>query len=69
MKKLEYIGTLLAAIGFTCLSFGYLLIGFILGFISCSILATYFKHFKMKGLLALQLYFFFANILGIYNNF
>jgi hypothetical protein len=68
MKKLEYIGVTLAAAGFSMLSFGYLFAGFITGFISCLFLITYFKHFKMNGLLALQFYFFCANIYGIFNN-
>lgn len=70
LKILEYTGTLLAAIGFLCLSMGYLLAGFIIGLISCVSLIAYFSlhHFNMKGLLMLQLFFFCVNILGIYNN-
>jgi len=69
MKYLEYIGVTLAAIGFLMLSIGILLYGFIFGFMSCLFLITYFKHFKMNGLLTLQIFFLFVNINGIYNNF
>jgi len=69
MKLLEYIGVSLAAVGFSCLSLGYMLAGFILGLLSCLFLIVFFKYNKMNGLLALQMYFFFANIIGIYNNF
>lgn len=69
MKNLEYIGVILAAIGFTCLSTGFMLGGFILGVISCLFLISFFKYKKLNGLLALQIYFLFANIIGIYNNF
>jgi len=69
MKWLEYIGVLLAGIGFSLLSIGILKIGFILGFISCLLLITFFKHNKLNGLLALQTFFLFVNVFGIYNNF
>jgi len=69
MKKFEYIGVMLAAVGFTCLSIGYLFAGFIIGFASCVFLIVFFKYNKMNGLLALQLFFLCANILGIFNNF
>ena len=68
MKKFEYIGVTLAAIGFTMLSLGYLFAGFMTGFVSCVFLIIYFNHFKMNGLLALQFYFLCANIYGIFNN-
>jgi len=68
MKKFEYIGVLLAAVGFTCLSVGYLFIGFIVGFASCVFLIVYFNYYKMNGLLALQFYFLCANVYGIFNN-
>jgi len=67
-KVLEYIGVSLAAVGFSCLSLGYMLEGFILGLLSCGFLIIYFKYFKMDGLLVLQLFFLCANILGIFNN-
>lgn len=69
MKKLEYIGVTLAAIGFLCLSNSLLLAGFIIGLLSCLFLITYFKLSKLNGLLLLQIFFLFANINGIYNNF
>jgi len=70
MKKyLEYIGVIFAAIGFLLLSFGILELGFIFGFISCLFLISFFKMSKLKGLLALQIFFLFVNINGIYNNF
>jgi len=69
MKAFEYIGVSLAAVGFSCLSLGYMLAGFILGLLSCLFLIIFFKHNKMNGLLSLQLFFLCANILGIYNNF
>jgi len=68
ISYLEYIGVLLAAIGFTCLSTGYMLVGFILGLISCLFLIVYFYIFNMRGLLALQFYFLCANVYGIFNN-
>jgi len=68
MKVLEYIGVLLAAVGFSCLSVGYLFIGFIVGLLSCGFLIVFFNYNKMNGLLALQVFFLCANILGIFNN-
>jgi len=68
MKKFEYIGVTFAAVGFTSLSSGYLLMGFLLGVVSCLFLITYFKLVKMNGLLALQIFFLFANLNGIFNN-
>jgi len=68
MKALEYIGVSFAAVGFSCLSMGYLLAGFILGLLSCVFLIAFFKFNKLNGLLALQVFFFFANLNGIYNN-
>ena len=71
LYMLEYAGTLLAAVGFTMLSMGFLLYGFVTGLLSCLFLIAYFSlhHFNMKGLLALQVFFLCVNILGIYNNF
>jgi len=69
MKKLEYIGVLLAAIGFACLSLGYLFAGFAIGFFSSIFLIIYFNYYKMNGLMALQFYFIIFNIYGIFNNF
>ena len=69
MKKLEYIGVLLAAVGFSCLSFNIPLVGFGLGLISCMFLIIYFKYNNMQGLFLLQIYFLCANIYGIFNNF
>lgn len=68
-KLLEYMGTLLAGIGFMCLSVGYMFIGFLLGVISCLFLISFFKVMKLNALLCLQVFFLFANILGMYNNF
>lgn len=65
---LEYAGTLFAAIGFSCLSFGYLLTGFVLGLLSTICLIIYFNIHKMKSLLLLQIFFFIVNLIGIYNN-
>lgn len=69
IKLLEYMGTLWAGIGFMCLSVGYMFIGFSLGVISCLFLISFFKIMKLNALLALQIFFLFANIIGIYNNF
>ena len=69
MKWVEYIGVFFAAIGFTLLSTGLLYGGFILGVISCLLLISFFKYNKLNGLLMLQIYFLFANLYGIYNNF
>lgn len=69
LKILEYTGTIFAAVGFTLLSVGLLYGGFILGAISCLFLITFFKLQKLNALLGLQVFFLFANLLGIYNNF
>lgn len=68
MKTLEYIGVFLAAAGFGLLSTGYHLAGFIVGLISCIFLVIYFYKFKQFGLFSLQIYFSFANIIGIFTN-
>jgi hypothetical protein len=69
MKWLEFIGVLLAAVGFGMLSTGLLKIGFLLGFLSCCLLIPFFFLNKMNFLLTLQSYFAIMNVLGIYNNF
>ncbi len=65
MKWLEYSGVFLAAIGFTCLSAGFMLWGWTLGIISCCLLIPYFYYNSQLGLFSLQSYFFAANIYGL----
>jgi len=69
LKILEYIGVTLAAIGFACLSLGYLGIGFAIGLFSCAALILYFEETKQKGLLLLQFYFAVFNLIGVYKAF
>ncbi len=68
MKWLEIFGTIFAAIGFGLLSMGLYKIGFILGFVSCSLLMPLFFKNKLYFLLTLQGYFAIMNIIGIWRN-
>jgi len=67
LKTFEYLGVALAAIGFTLLSAGIYLPGFVIGFFSCLILIPYFQIRYQFGLAILQFYFLCANIYGIFN--
>jgi len=64
---MQFIGSLLAAIGFSCLSFTFYLEGFIIGLLSCLFLVGYFKATGQYSLFFLQLFFSTANLIGIYN--
>ena len=68
MSKQELIGTIFAAVGFTCLSFGVYGIGFVLGIFSGFFLIPYFYQNKMIPLLTLQGYFAIMNSVGLFNN-
>jgi hypothetical protein len=69
MKQLEYIGVFFAAIGFACLSFGYMPLGFGLGIISCFCLIPYFVFYTgQRGLFLLQSYFMIFNFWGFFSN-
>jgi len=65
----EWFGVALAASGFMMLSTGFLLPGFLTGLASCFLLLAYFLHTGQKGLFSLQVFFLFANIIGVINNF
>lgn len=67
-KKLELYGTTLAAIGFLLLTFGFYLVGFILGLLSCFCLIPVFNHSGLNRTMYLQIFFLCANITGIINN-
>ena len=67
-KPLEYMGVFCAAVGFACLSMGFMLWGFGLGIMSCFCLIPYFALTKQNGLFILQVYFLIFNILGVINN-
>lgn len=69
MKTLEVFGTLLAALGFSLLSFNMLFHGFFIGLISCFCLIPVLYKNKLFALLGLQLFFMCANINGIFYNF
>ena len=61
----EYIGVTLAALGFACLSLGYMLVGFGLGTISCFFLIYLFVKTRQRGLFLLQCYFLVFNLIGL----
>jgi len=65
--NLQFMGSLLAAIGFSLISMTFYLYGFILGLLSTLILLGYFKNTKQIPLFYLQLFFTLVNIVGIYN--
>ena len=66
MKSLEYIGVFFAAVGFACLSIGYMALGFGLGIISCFCLIPYFVFYTgQRGLFLLQSYFMVFNFWGL----
>jgi nicotinamide riboside transporter PnuC len=68
MKLLETLGTAFAASGFALLSFNLALYGFAFGLVSCCLLIPVLKKNKLHSLLALQVFFTCANIVGLFNN-
>lgn len=68
MKTLEILGTLLAALGFSLLSFNLLFQGFFIGLLSCFCLLPVLYRSKLFALLGLQIFFLLANINGLLNN-
>ena len=68
MKWLELVGVIFAAVGFGMLSTGYLLSGFCLGLVSCSLLIPVFYKNKLYLVLTLQAYFATMNSIGIWGN-
>lgn len=67
-KFIEWFGVTLAACGFLMLSTGFMAAGFLTGLLSCFALLIFFGKSKQWGVFSLQLFFTFANILGLINN-
>jgi hypothetical protein len=65
MRYIEYIGVILAAVGFACLSLGFMVAGFSLGLLSCFFLIYLFVKTRQTGLFMLQCYFMVFNIIGL----
>ena len=65
MSKQELIGSILAAFGFSMLSFGFYGFGFTAGILSGFFLIPYFYTKNMIPLLTLQGYFAIMNVIGL----
>lgn len=67
MKEYEYVGVMISVFAYILIVMGYLEMGFFLGVIASTALASYFYMIRSIPSFGLQMFFIFANIYGLAN--